>query len=98
MDNQNHCMSIKQARLIVNAHKHNLLFVPSSQVCPKNLWRFKVNSSRMSAQSSDKPIKNFSINCAIPKKAWLTSKASALSSGSAVRGPVVEDDCVLKTL
>ena len=25
MDNQNHCMSIKQARLIVNAHKHNLL-------------------------------------------------------------------------
>ena len=25
MDNQNHCMSIKQARFIVNAHKHNLL-------------------------------------------------------------------------
>ena len=25
MDNQNLCMSIKQARLIVNAHKHNLL-------------------------------------------------------------------------
>ena len=25
MDNKNHCMSIKQARLIVNAHKHNLL-------------------------------------------------------------------------
>ena len=25
MDNQNHCMSIKQARLIVNARKHNLL-------------------------------------------------------------------------
>ena len=25
MDNQNHYMSIKQARLIVNAHKHNLL-------------------------------------------------------------------------
>ena len=25
MDNENHCMSIKQARLIVNAHKHNLL-------------------------------------------------------------------------
>ena len=25
MDNQNHCMSIKQARLIVNAHKYNLL-------------------------------------------------------------------------
>ena len=25
MDNQNHCMGIKQARLIVNAHKHNLL-------------------------------------------------------------------------
>ena len=25
MDNQNHGMSIKQARLIVNAHKHNLL-------------------------------------------------------------------------
>jgi len=25
MDNQNHCMSIKQARLIVNSHKHILL-------------------------------------------------------------------------
>ena len=25
MDNQNYCMSIKQAKLIVNAHKHNLL-------------------------------------------------------------------------
>ena len=25
MENQNHCMSIKQAQLIVNAHKHNLL-------------------------------------------------------------------------
>ena len=25
MDNQNHCMSIKQAKLTVNAHKHNLL-------------------------------------------------------------------------
>ena len=25
MDNQIHCMSIKQAKLIVNAHKHNLL-------------------------------------------------------------------------
>ena len=25
MDNQNHCMIIKQARLIVNAHKHDLL-------------------------------------------------------------------------
>ena len=25
MDNQNQCMSIKQAKLIVNAHKHNLL-------------------------------------------------------------------------
>ena len=25
MDNQNHCMSIKQTRLIVNAHKHYLL-------------------------------------------------------------------------
>ena len=25
MDNQNHCMSIKLARLIINAHKHNLL-------------------------------------------------------------------------
>ena len=25
MDNQKHCMSIKQAKLIVNAHKHNLL-------------------------------------------------------------------------
>ena len=25
MENQNHCMSIKQAKLIVNAHKHNLL-------------------------------------------------------------------------
>ena len=25
MDYQNHCMSIKQARFIVNAHKHNLL-------------------------------------------------------------------------
>jgi len=25
MPNQNHCMNIKQARLIVNAHKHNLL-------------------------------------------------------------------------
>ena len=25
MDNQNYCMSIKQSKLIVNAHKHNLL-------------------------------------------------------------------------
>ena len=25
MDNQNHCMSIKQAKLIENDHKHNLL-------------------------------------------------------------------------
>ena len=25
MDNQNHRMSIEQAKLIVNAHKHNLL-------------------------------------------------------------------------
>ena len=25
MKNLNHCMSIKQAKLIVNAHKHNLL-------------------------------------------------------------------------
>ena len=25
MDNQKHCMSIKRAKLIVNAHKHNLL-------------------------------------------------------------------------
>ena len=25
MDNQNHCMSIKQAKLVVNAHKRNLL-------------------------------------------------------------------------
>ena len=25
MDNQKHCMSFKQAKLIVNAHKHNLL-------------------------------------------------------------------------
>ena len=36
MDNQNHCMSIKQARLIVNAHKHNLLinsFCNNAYVC-----------------------------------------------------------------
>ena len=36
MDNQNHCMSIKQARLIVNAHKHNLLinsFCINGYVC-----------------------------------------------------------------
>ena len=36
MDNQNHCMSIKQARLIVNAHKHNLLinsFCNNEYVC-----------------------------------------------------------------
>ena len=25
MENQNHCISIKQVKLIVNAHKHNLL-------------------------------------------------------------------------
>ena len=25
MENRNHCMSIEQAKLIVNAHKHNLL-------------------------------------------------------------------------
>ena len=36
MDNQNHCMSIKQARLIVNANKHNLLinsFCNNGYVC-----------------------------------------------------------------
>ena len=35
MDNQNHCMSIKQARLIVKAHKHNLLnsFCNNGYVC-----------------------------------------------------------------
>ena len=35
MDNQNHCMRIKQARLIVNAHKHNLinLFCNNRYVC-----------------------------------------------------------------
>jgi len=27
MDNQNHCMTIKQARLVVNAHKHKLSFL-----------------------------------------------------------------------
>ena len=36
MDNQNHCMSIKKTRLIVNAHKHNLLinsFCNDGYVC-----------------------------------------------------------------
>ena len=36
MDNQNHCMSIKQARVLVNAHKHNLLinsFCNNGYVC-----------------------------------------------------------------
>ena len=36
MDNQNHCtMRIKQAKLIVNAHKHNLLnsFCNNGYVC-----------------------------------------------------------------
>ena len=40
MDNQNHCMSIKQARFIVNTHKHNLLINPlynNGYVCLNNM-------------------------------------------------------------
>ena len=35
MDNQSHCMSIKQARLIVNVHKHNLLI---NSFCNKGMY------------------------------------------------------------
>jgi len=35
MDNQNHYMSIKQARLIVNVHKHNLLI---NSFCNEGLY------------------------------------------------------------
>ena len=48
MDNQNHCMSIQQAKLIVNAHKHNLLnsFCNNGYVYVKQHEQKSVKKSR----------------------------------------------------
>ena len=50
MDNQNHCMGIKQARLIVNAHKHNLL----KSFCNKRVCMFILNNMKTTTKINQK--------------------------------------------
>ena len=50
MDNQNHCMSIKQARLIVNAHKHNLL----NSFCKQRVCMFILNNMKTTTKINQK--------------------------------------------
>ena len=47
MDNQNQCMGIKQAKLIVNAHKHNLL----NSLCNNGYVYFKQQENNNNKKS-----------------------------------------------
>ena len=48
MDNRNHCMSVKQAKCIVNAHKHNSL----NSFC--NNWYFYVKQHENNNENQSK--------------------------------------------
>ena len=58
MDNQNHCMGIKQARLIVNklivnAHKHNLL-ITNSFILQQRVCMFILNNMKTTTKINQK--------------------------------------------
>ena len=63
MDNQNHCMSIKQAELIVNAHKHNLL----NSVCNNGCVYIKQHENNNKNQSKIKRERecSYASNCSV---------------------------------
>ena len=65
MDNQIHCMSIKQAKLIVNAHKHNLLnsFCNSEYVYVKQHQNNNENQSKIKRERES--MCSYASNCLV---------------------------------
>ena len=64
MDNQNHCMNIKQARLIVNAHKHYLLIILQQRVCMFILNNMKTTTKSIKKYKKIKRERERMLKCA----------------------------------